>query len=496
MQQSAQSVRLAQNANDLGTKPIGKLIARFAAPSIVAMLVMSLYNIVDQLFIGRYVGYLGNAATNIVFPVNVLTIAVSMLVGEGATAMYSIRLGEGKTELARKTVANAIVLLSCIGVGFAIICLLFLQPLLGFFGATPAIMPYAIDYAAPIVWGIPFVVVGPGLNALIRASGSPTTAMKAMATGAIMNTILDPLFIITFGMGVKGAAIATAIAQLASFCVTISFAIKGNRFGLRRHHFRLDWSVVRRILTCGLSPSASQLAIMVVIITVNQTLGHYGADSKYGAEIPLAAHGVTMKVNQIVFSFLFGISMGAQPIIGFNYGAGDYGRVKKTFILSTMLATGIGMAAFLVFFFSPQPIINLFGQESPLYNEFAQHCFRVFLFCIALNGFTLLSGTFFQSMAKVGRAAFIQLSRQVLFMVPAVHILSSLYGVEGVLLAGPITDSLSFVLAFLLVCLEFKRLTAESAARQNKQGTILPESAATMDISELRESTSASARLA
>ena len=491
MQQSAQSVRLAKNAHDLGTKPIGRLIAKFAAPSIVAMLVMSLYNIVDQLFIGRYVGYLGNAATNIVFPVNVLTIAVSMLIGEGATAMYSIRLGEGKNELARKTVGNAIVLLSCIGVSFATVCLLFLQPLLGFFGATPAIMPYAVDYAAPIAWGIPFVVVGPGMNALIRASGSPGTAMKAMASGAILNTLLDPLFIITFGMGVKGAAIATAISQVASFCITAAFAIRGNRFGLRREHFRLDASVVKRILACGLSPSASQLAIMVVIVTVNQTLGHYGAASKYGAEIPLAAHGVTMKVNQILFSFLLGICMGAQPIIGFNYGAGDYGRVRKTFLLSAMLAIGMGMAAFLVFFFSPQPLINLFGQESPLYNEFARRCFREFLFCTALNGFTLLSGTFFQSMARVGKAAFVQLSRQVLFMVPAVHILSRLYGIDGVLLAGPITDSLSFILAFSLVCLEFKRLKARDPARQKAS-----DADDANDNDEVRESAQASARLA
>lgn len=453
----------ASKAQELGVQPIGKLLLRFAAPSIVAMLVMSLYNIVDQLFIGHGVGYLGNAATNVVFPVNILAIAVSMLIGEGATALYSIRLGEKRTEEARKTVGNAVVLLSLIGVIFASVCLMYLQPMLGFFGATPAVMPYAIDYAGPIVWGLPFMLVSGGLNALTRANGAPAYAMKSMLVGAILNTILDPIFIFTFDMGVKGAAIATAIAQIAAFFVCLAYIAKGH-FGVKASHFKLSWKTVRKILSCGIPPSISQLAIMVVIVIINKSLVQYGQESKYGAEICLAAHGITMKVNQILFAFLLGIGMGVQPIIGFNYGARNFERVRKAFRLAVVTALALGLVAFCVFFFFPQHILNLFGTENELYNEFGQKSFRIFLFFVSLNGFTLLAGTFFQSMAKVVQAATIQLSRQVFFMIPAVHILPRFWGIEGVLLAGPCTDFLSFLLALTLVIREYRRLGREQNA--------------------------------
>ena len=464
------TVQATRDATDeLGQASIGGLIVKFAAPSVVAMVVMSLYNIVDQLFIGHDVGYLGNAATNVVFPVNVLAIGVSMLMGEGAVALYSINMGKGDREKARKCVGNAITMLAVIGVLFASLCLAFLQPVLGFFGATEAIMPYAVDYAAPIVFGLPFVIVGPGLNAFIRAGGSPGFAMKSMVAGAVLNTVLDPIFIFTLGMGVKGAAIATAVSQFVSFAVSVSFFVRDNRFGIERKHLRPDASTVFRIMACGASPSISQTAIMVVIVTLNKSLVLYGANSPYGSEIPLAAHGIAMKVNQILFSVLIGISMGAQPIIGYNFGAGNYDRVKKAFLLAVLLATGVGLAAFVVFFFFPQTIVGLFGSEEELYNEFAQKCFRIFLFFTALNGFTILSGTLFQSMARVTRAAAIQLSRQVLLMIPAVHILPLYYGIEGVLFAGPITDGCSFVLAFVLVSRELRLLDKKNAARDAAQ---------------------------
>ncbi|MCD8350704.1 MAG: MATE family efflux transporter [Planctomycetaceae bacterium] len=468
---SAISTRTA-HTNALGTQPIGKLIAKFAIPGIVSMVVMSLYNIVDQLFIGHGVGYLGNAATNIVFPVNVLTIAVSMLIGEGATAVYSIRLGEKRREEANHTVGNAIVMLAIIGVTFAVVVLTFLQPLLGFFGATPAIMPYAIDYAAPIAYGIPFLVIGPGMNAIIRANGSPGYAMKSMLTGAIVNTILDPIFIFTFGMGVKGAAIATAISQFISFCVVLNYYIRGNRFGLAGRHFRLSGGILGKLLSCGIPPSVSQLAVMVVIVTVNKSMVEYGGASKYGAEICLAAHGITMKVNQILFSVLIGLSIGAQPIIGFNFGARNYDRVRRAYLLSVALATCVGVAGFIAFFFFPQYLIAMFGNEDALYNEFARQCFRVFLFCAPLNGFTILTATFFQSMARAVHASVIQLSRQILFMIPAVHFLPQFFGVRGVLLAGPITDAVSFLLALSMVIPEFRRLRRRETAGETEDLTL------------------------
>lgn len=450
------------NAQQLGTQPVAKLLIRFAAPSIVAMLVMSLYNIVDQLFIGHGIGFLGNAATNVVFPINILAIAVSMLIGEGATALYSIRLGEKKVDEARQTAGNAIILLACIGVLFASFCLLFLKPLLGFFGATPAIMPYALDYAGPIVWGLPFMLVTGGINALTRANGAPAYAMKVMITGAVLNTILDPIFIFTLGLGVRGAALATAIAQITAFCVSLVYIVRGN-FGIGARNLRLSWEVGKRIIACGVASSISQLAIMVVIILVNKSLVHYGEQSKYGAEICLAAHGITMKVNQILFAFLLGICMGAQPIIGFNFGARNFERVKETFRVAATVALGVGLAAFVMYFVFPQYIIRMFGHENDLYNEFSRKCFRIFLFFTFLNGFTLLSATFFQAMAKPVRAAAVQLARQIGFMIPALHILPVYFGVEGVLLAGPCTDLLAFGLAFGLVAREYRRLGKKEA---------------------------------
>lgn len=450
------SVRMQEATDRLARDPIGKLIVKFGLPSVVAMLVMSLYNIVDQLFIGHGIGYLGNAATNVVFPFTVLSIALSMIFGEGSTALYSIRLGEGDREGARRTAGNGIVMLAATGAFTAILALLFLKPLLGLFGATDVIMPYALEYGGPIVFGLPFMVVGGGLNALIRANGAPGYAMKAMMVGAILNTILDPIFIFTFDMGVEGAAIATAISQFVAFLFSAAYLLRPHGLGLEKRHFRPDKKLILRIMATGSAPSISQLAIMVVIISMNNALGIYGAQSKYGAEIPLAAHGITMKVSQIVFAVLIGLSMGAQPIIGYNYGARDFHRVQKAFLTAVGIASVAGVIAFIVFFFFPQYIINMFGSEEALYNEFARRSFRTFLFLTPLNGFTLLSGSFFQSMAKPLKAAAIQLSRQFLVMVPMVNILPRFLGISGVLLCGPVSDSVSFVIAVVLVSRELK----------------------------------------
>ncbi len=452
------SVRMRQASGSLARDPVGKLIVRFGLPSIVAMLTMSLYNIVDQLFIGHGVGYLGNAATNVVFPFVILSIALSMIFGEGATALYSIRLGEGNTDEARRTAGNGIIMLAVTGVIVSMIALLVLKPMLGFLGATERVMPYALEYAGPIVFGSPFQVVAGGLNALIRANGSPKYAMMAMATGAILNTILDPIFIFTFDMGVEGAAVATAISQFAGFCISAAYLLRPHRLGLARRHFRPCIRLIGRIMATGSAPALSQLAIMVVIVSMNNALGKYGAQSQYGAEIPLAAHGITMKVNQILYSVLIGLSMGAQPVIGFNYGAKNFLRVRKTFLTAVTLAVTTGTLAFIVFFFFPHYIIMLFGREEALYNEFSRRSFQTFLFFTFINGFTLMSGTFFQSMAKPLHAAAIQLSRQVLVMVPMVHILPRFWGISGVLLSGPVSDVISFTIACVLVSRQLHRL--------------------------------------
>lgn len=453
--------RVATHDNSyLATDPIGKLIVRFATPCVVAMLVNSLYNIVDQIFIGRGVGYLGNGATNVVFPITIIALALALLIGDGAAACFSLKMGEGSPAKAYKAMGNALVLLAAVGVLLAVIASLFLKPLLVFFGATEAILPYALEYGGLIVFGVPFVMLGTGANSLIRASGNPSFAMKSMIVGAVVNTVLDPIFIFPLGMGVRGAAIATVVGQLASFGLSLAYLARGGNPGMRRENLRLEKSAVSSLLGCGVSSCINQAAITVGVILINNTLTAYGAQSQYGAEIPLTSVGIVMKVNQIVVSILVGIAVGAQPIIGYNYGAGNLHRVKKTFGITVTLASAVSLCASVVFLFFPQTIIDIFGSGDQLYNEFSRKTFRVFLMLCALNGFQIATGVFFQAMGKPLKAAVVSLSRQVLVLIPAVLILPGLYGVDGVLYAGPLSDGIAFVAAAVLVIREVRAMSA------------------------------------
>ncbi len=457
----------AARITSLETDPPRRLLFRFAMPAVVSMLVISLYNVVDQLFIGHSVGYLGNAATNIVFPVNLLTIAVSMMIGEGAAALYSIRLGQKKTEEAKTVIGCAFMTMAGIGVAFAVACFFVLRPILGFLGATDVVMPYALDYAGPVLWGIPFLVCAPGLNGMIRADGSPRYALFAIGSGAVVNIILNTILIFGLDMGVWGAGIATAFAQFFGFCISMHYLAVRNRVGLRRRHVRFVPGLAVKILACGVPASMAQVSVSVVLVLLNYSLVRYGAASEYGAEIPLAVTGIAIKVNQIFFSILMGIAIGSQPIIGYNFGAGHYGRVRETFFLCLRAAWCAGLIASALFVLFPRGIIGLFGDGGELYGEFGVRCFRTFLPLAFLNALTLPAGAFFQAMARVRYAVAIQLVRQVLCMVPLVLVLPHWFGLDGVLLAGPVTDVFAFSLASVLVVREMGRL--ESA-----RGTELP----------------------
>ncbi len=451
----------------LATDPPRKLLVRFAVPSVASMLVVSLYNVVDQLYVGHSVGYLGNAATNVVFPLNLLTIAVSMMVGEGAAALYSILQGEKKGEEAKSVIGCALVTMFGVGIVFALSCFLALRPLLRSLGATETIMPYALDYATPILWGIPFLVCAPGLNGMIRANGSPRYALFAIFGGAVMNILLNTALIFGFGMGVKGAGIGTARAQFFGFCISMRYLAIQNRFSMGYRHLRFLPKLAGRILACGLPASLAQLSVSVVLALLNHSLGRYGATSGYGAEIPLAVVGIAIKVNQIFFSVLMGIAIGSQPIIGFNFGAGLFLRVRETFFLCLGTAACAGVAATLAFVFFPENIISLFGEGSEMYREFGARCFRIFLSFTFLNALSLPAGAFFQSMARVRVAVLIQLARQFIFMAPLVFLLPSWFGLDGVLLAGPVADILTVALAAVLVVRELRRLgTADIAQRR------------------------------
>lgn len=447
--------------NPLGVDKITRLLPRFAIPSIISMVVNSLYNIVDQIFIGHIgedVGYLGNAATNVAFPLVTIAMAIALLIADGSAAFYSLKLGERDSDGAARGAGSAITLAAVTGFVFMLAGLLFLKPLLLLFGATPGVMPYALEYTRIILFGLPFVILGITLNSLIRADGNPRFAMISMLTGAVINTVLDPLLIFGFGMGIRGAAIATILGQIVSFCISACYLPRFHMVKMNRRRLRPDGKATRTLLSFGTSSFINQLALTLVVIVMNNSLSHYGAMTEYGSDIPLSALGIVMKVNQILMSVIIGLSVGAQPIMGYNYGARQWSRVKKTYLLAVGVAVAVSCVGFVMFQFFPQIIIALFGQANEQYNRFAESCFRIYLLMCIPNAFQMVSSIFFQAIGKPVKATILSLSRQVVFAVPLMLLLPLRFGLFGVLYAGPVTDTLAFVLAAVLIVLELRGL--------------------------------------
>lgn len=441
-----------QTQSPFATKPIGRLIVKFAVPSVIALLVNSLYNIVDQIFIGWGVGYLGNGATNIVFPITIIALALSMMIGNGGAAYLSLKMGEGEVETAKKGVGNAVTLVTIVSILLAVIFLVWIDPILTLFGATDVLRPFALEYGFIIGAGLPFMMISAAINSMIRADGSPKYAMLSMVIGAIINVIFDPVFIFVFQMGVKGAAIATIIGQVASFVVSVLYMPHFKSVQLNKSSFAPCAKVSVNIVIFGLSSFITQFAITIVMALTNNLLAKYGAQSVYGAEIPLTATGIVMKVNQIMIAILLGIATGTQPIIGYNYGAKSYHRVKKALEISLIASEIVSVAAFLIFQFAPMSVVSLFGSEEGLYNEFAVKAFHIFLMLCPLTGFQTIAAVYLQAVGKPVKSAILSLARQIIFFVPTALILPVFLGVEGVLWTGPVADGLAFLLslAFLL----------------------------------------------
>lgn len=460
---------VSEAKSPFSTEPIGRLIAKFAIPCVISLLVNSLYNIVDQIFIGWGVGYLGNGATNVVFPITIIALALSLMIGDGGAAYLSLKLGEGDVESAKKGVGNAITLVTVVSILLLAVFLIFINPILTLFGATETLRPFALEYGFVIGIGLPFMMIPAALNAMIRADGSPKYAMFSMIIGAVINTVFDPIFIFVFHMGVRGAAIATVMGQVASFIVSAIYITRFKSFRVHLNALRLNGKICLKILSFGISSFITQIAITIVMALTNNLLAKYGANSPYGAEIPLTATGIVMKVNQILISILVGISTGAQPILGYNYGAKDYTRVKKTFDIALVASEVVSVLAFFIFQFAPMSVVSLFGSEEGLYNEFAVMAFRIFLMLCPLTGFQTVAAIYLQAVGKPGKSALLSLSRQIIFFVPTVIILPMFLGVTGVLWTGPVADGLAFVLSLALILYERKQLKEDPAAKQPEQ---------------------------
>ena len=467
---------MRKEENILGYEKIGKLIRKFSIPCIISLLVNSLYNIVDQIFIGWGVGYLGNGATNIVFPITMVCLAFALMLGDGTSAYLSLKLGEQKKEDAKKGVANGILLATIISVIFFAVALIFLPQLLNVFGCTDALREYALGYGYVIVLGLPFMMIGTTLNSVIRADGSPKYSMTSMITGAILNVILDPIFIFVFNMGVQGAAIATVISQLVTFVMNVMYIRKFKSIKLQKEDFKLQFSIAKKVILLGISSFITQMSFVVVMAVENNLLAKYGAYSEFGAEIPITVLGIVMKVSQILNSIIVGIVAGAQPIFGYNYGAGKFDRVKQALKTVLGLSLIVSTIAFLLFQLIPDKLIAIFGSGDDKYIEFACLAFRTYLMLVICNGIQIPSGIFFQAIGKSTRSAILSISRQIVFLIPAFFILGKLFGISGILYAGPIADGLAFILAVLLLVKEVKGLKTTNIQKQEVEETTMSNS--------------------
>ena len=449
--------------NILGTQKIGKLLLKFGLPGIISFVVNSIYNIVDQIFIGQSVGFLGNASTSVIFPITTAVVALGLLLGDGAAANMSLNLGMGKKHEASQAAAFGLISTLIAGAALCAVCLIFIEPLCWLFGGTPDNIQYCLDYGTIISIGIPFLTICVAYGSILRADGKPGVAMGGLLMGCGINLILDPVFIFVCGWGVKGAALATILGMIANAILIICFCFARPKFiELNREIFRTCTQAMKSVLRLGIASCFLQLAIVVAIVVQNKVIVRTGVDSIYGPDIPLAAMGITSKVFSIVLAVINGLSSGAQPIYGYNYGARNYDRVKKTFKYILIVNEIVLVAAFLCFQLIPDKIVSIFGSQDALNTEYTIMCMKIFLAGLPFSGLQAASGTFFLSLGYPVQSIITSLSRQILFMIPTLLILTSIMGLIGNLYMGPVADVLAFVLCLILILVYWKKIFPES----------------------------------
>lgn len=444
-----------ENKNPLEVLPINKLLVKFSVPSIIAMLVTALYNIVDQFFIGQSVGSLGNAATSISFPLSITCIAIALLFGIGGASAFNLSMGAGDKKTAAYYIGNAAAMLFLCGLVLCIISEIFLKPMLLFFGSSKSVLPYAMTYTRITAIGFPMVILTAGGGHLIRADGSPNMSMMCNLIGAVINTVLDAIFVFGMNMGMAGAALATIIGQFVSAVVVIVYMFHYKTVKLQKKHLVICSKYIGRVAALGGSPCSNQVAMMVVQIILNKSLKHYGSLSVYGEDIPVACVGIITKVNQMFFSFVIGLSQGLQPIASYNYGAGKFDRVKSAYKKSILCGFTMCIIAFAMFQIFPRQIISIFGKGDETYYRFAINYFRIFLFCTCVNCLQPITSTFLTAIGKPKGGMFLSLTRQIIFLLPLIVILPLIMGIDGIMYAGPIADGLAAIVAVIMIKREF-----------------------------------------
>ena len=445
-----------KTANPLETEPLSKLLLRYSIPTTLTLMVNYLYNIADQIFVGQGVGITGMAAVNVAFPVSILVNAIALLLGDGCAANVSLCLGRREQETADRIFGHAVTWVITGGLVMALLCGLLAPEIAPLFGTTDTAYGESVAYLRAIAWGIPFQLICPAFAAMIRADGSPQYTMKCMMTGAVINLILDPVFIFALKMGVVGAGIATVIGEVAAGALCLLYLRRLRTVRLSRAALRPTWALTRRILKMGFPSLLTQGLTALVQIVLNNLMRVYGAASVYGSDIALSVYGMMMKVYQIAHSMFVGVSSAIQPINGYNFGAKNYGRVRRTYRMATGIAVGISVFWCLLYLLLPRQIGALFVSDDPLYLDCAGHCFRLYMMAFFLYGVHMTTASFFQGIGKPAKSLLIPLARQGVLLIPLALGLSRLLGLDGALLAAPIADTLTCLLCAVLARREFR----------------------------------------
>lgn len=441
-----------QAALELGTKPIGTLLMQYALPAIVAMVASSLYNMIDSIFIGQGVGAMAISGLAVTFPFMNLSAAFGAAIGVGSATFLSVKLGQRDYGIANAILGNCVVLNILIGIVFGGVCLVFLDPILRFFGASGNTLPYARDYMEIILLGNAFTHLYFGLNAVLRAAGKPRVAMLLTIFTVILNAILDPLFIYTFGLGIRGAAYATVLSQIVALCCQwFLFSNKKELLHFEYSQFRVNAPIVRNIIGVGISPFSMNACACLVVIFINNTLLSYGGDMAVGA------YGIANRVAFVFVMVTLGVCQGMQPIAGYNYGAQNYSRLQEVLRLSVISGTSVCAVGFIIAMFVPEPVARLFTSDATLI-AMSVTALRNIMAMFFIVGAQMVITNFFQSIGKAKVSIFLSLSRQLVFLVPLLLVLPKLLGLDGVWLAMPLSDAVAALMAYLMLWSYIKKL--------------------------------------
>ena len=465
-----------ENQDYLATEKVGRLMGKYAVPCIISLLVGALYNIVDQIFIANadYLGSYGNAANNVVFPLTVIALGIAVMIGDGCCAFISLSLGEGKSENAKRSVGNSILLCVTAGILLTGVYLIFAEPILTAFGGRINVETFdlAKEYLFWIALGIPFYMFGQAMNPIIRADGNPRFAMISTVGGAIINIILDPIFIFGLEWGMMGAAVATVAGQIVTALLSVGYLCRAKTVKPGKTDLRLKGRIVGKTLSLGLCSFLAQISLVAAMAAINNMIRKYGAmDAIFGqeqyAQIPMAVVGIVMKFFQIVISIVIGMAAGCIPIVGFNMGARMYGRVKKLFSMLLTAEAIVGAVALVIVEFFPKSLIQIFGaaNESVYYTEFAVKAFRIYLCMMIFACVNKATFIFLQAMGKALESTFLSMVREIVFGVGFSLVLLLCFGLDGVLYSMPVSDILTAVISGILIVRTYRRLDALDAAK-------------------------------